>query len=157
MIKTIILLLTLSTLSFAKTQKKLPLETKWKKLDRLITEEENHIKSLRNLGPKLQWRLLELKTERLKLLKEKENQIFLTAAPKVRKNKKKKWFFKKSKRLENQIRRAGLALIKKYKRFKYNADIYYTLALNSRDYGTCLLYTSPSPRDQRGSRMPSSA
>ena len=26
----------------------------------------------------------------------------------------------------------------------------------SKDYG-CLLYTSPSPRDQRGSRMPSSA
>ena len=25
------------------------------------------------------------------------------------------------------------------------------------DYCTCLLYTSPSPRDQRGSRMPSSA
>ena len=24
-------------------------------------------------------------------------------------------------------------------------------------YTTCLLYTSPSPRDQRGSRMPSSA
>ena len=28
-------------------------------------------------------------------------------------------------------------------------------ALN--DYVGCLLYTSPSPRDQRGSRMPSSA
>ena len=25
------------------------------------------------------------------------------------------------------------------------------------DYDGCLLYTSPSPRDQRGSRMPSSA
>ena len=25
------------------------------------------------------------------------------------------------------------------------------------DGGVCLLYTSPSPRDQRGSRMPSSA
>ena len=24
-------------------------------------------------------------------------------------------------------------------------------------YSNCLLYTSPSPRDQRGSRMPSSA
>ena len=24
-------------------------------------------------------------------------------------------------------------------------------------FGSCLLYTSPSPRDQRGSRMPSSA
>ena len=28
---------------------------------------------------------------------------------------------------------------------------------NFRCIGTCLLYTSPSPRDQRGSRMPSSA
>ena len=27
----------------------------------------------------------------------------------------------------------------------------------SRGAGPCLLYTSPSPRDQRGSRMPSSA
>ena len=27
----------------------------------------------------------------------------------------------------------------------------------SPDARTCLLYTSPSPRDQRGSRMPSSA
>ena len=26
-----------------------------------------------------------------------------------------------------------------------------------KEYETCLLYTSPSPRDQRGSRMPSSA
>ena len=29
--------------------------------------------------------------------------------------------------------------------------------LNAAENGTCLLYTSPSPRDQRGSRMPSSA
>ena len=26
-----------------------------------------------------------------------------------------------------------------------------------KEYDNCLLYTSPSPRDQRGSRMPSSA
>ena len=30
-------------------------------------------------------------------------------------------------------------------------------AININRSGTCLLYTSPSPRDQRGSRMPSSA
>ena len=36
--------------------------------------------------------------------------------------------------------RAGNALVKSFKRL-----------------GICLLYTSPSPRDQRGSRMPSSA
>ena len=32
-------------------------------------------------------------------------------------------------------------------------EVYYREALNYN----CLLYTSPSPRDQRGSRMPSSA
>ena len=31
------------------------------------------------------------------------------------------------------------------------------LPLGYCNVGTCLLYTSPSPRDQRGSRMPSSA
>ena len=39
---------------------------------------------------------------------------------------------------------------------------YYDLGMKSRDdtddqITICLLYTSPSPRDQRGSRMPSSA
>ena len=32
-----------------------------------------------------------------------------------------------------------------------------TPAKKASDKKTCLLYTSPSPRDQRGSRMPSSA
>ena len=34
--------------------------------------------------------------------------------------------------------------------------ITYTFPLNG-DYGACLLYTSPSPRDRTRSRMPSSA
>ena len=38
-------------------------------------------------------------------------------------------------------------------------DQYYILrqAGTERPHSSCLLYTSPSPRDQRGSRMPSSA
>ena len=32
-----------------------------------------------------------------------------------------------------------------------------SLGRRTTDMGTCLLYRSPSPRDQRGSRMPSSA
>ena len=36
-----------------------------------------------------------------------------------------------------------------------NTDAQALLDINSRT--VCLLYTSPSPRDQRGSRMPSSA
>ena len=34
---------------------------------------------------------------------------------------------------------------------------YYDHNFIVRQFTTCLLYTSPSPRDQRGSRMPSSA
>ena len=34
---------------------------------------------------------------------------------------------------------------------------YQTVTNKLTDFKVCLLYTSPSPRDQRGSRMPSSA
>ena len=36
-------------------------------------------------------------------------------------------------------------------------DAVDAIAANQAKVATCLLYTSPSPRDQRGSRMPSSA
>ena len=36
-------------------------------------------------------------------------------------------------------------------------DRLHVIDLDPRNYDPCLLYTSPSPRDQRGSRMPSSA
>ena len=36
-------------------------------------------------------------------------------------------------------------------------DIIVITIMSSASWITCLLYTSPSPRDQRGSRMPSSA
>ena len=42
----------------------------------------------------------------------------------------------------------------------YDVQLVGAMALNDgklAQMGTCLLYTSPSPRDQRGARMPSSA
>ena len=39
--------------------------------------------------------------------------------------------------------------------FDFSNPVY--IPMESRRYLSCLLYTSPSPRDQRGSRMPSSA
>ena len=35
--------------------------------------------------------------------------------------------------------------------------VHFNTHVDSDRYSVCLLYTSPSPRDQRGSRMPSSA
>ena len=42
------------------------------------------------------------------------------------------------------------------RRWKYNNETFYPISLSVLT-NDCLLYTSPSPRDQRGSRMPSSA
>ena len=40
----------------------------------------------------------------------------------------------------------------------YDFFLYGSLAaIIAKQFFSCLLYTSPSPRDQRGSRMPSSA
>ena len=41
--------------------------------------------------------------------------------------------------------------------YEYYAGIAETIGIDVKFLTPCLLYTSPSPRDQRGSRMPSSA
>ena len=56
---------------------------------------------------------------------------------------------------ENQLHAANVELIA-----LDDAEIKYSTVQNwypGDQDGNCLLYTSPSPRDQRGSRMPSSA
>ena len=42
-------------------------------------------------------------------------------------------------------------------RIKQGTNSVINITTGGSPYMTCLLYTSPSPRDQRGSRMPSSA
>ena len=54
----------------------------------------------------------------------------------------------------NDVKKNKLKAVIKYeKRFSKNSKIY----ASKQEVNSCLLYTSPSPRDQRGSRMPSSA
>jgi hypothetical protein len=111
------------------------MSAKWNKLNTLIDQEVKTIKSINRTGPRLRWRLIELDTERIKLIREKENKTFLNASFKLRKSKGKEWFFKKSRALYYKVRKDSLAIIKKWPRFRYASEIYYTLALNSRDYG----------------------
>ncbi len=111
------------------------MSAKWHKLNKLIDKEEQTIRKITKMGPRLKWRLIELNTERIKLIREKENKIFLSANPKVRSARGKKSYFKESSNMYYKVRRDGLAIIKKWPRFKYNSDIYFTLGLNSRDYG----------------------
>ena len=129
---TILLLLFIPSLIQAEDKN---MSKKWNRLSHLINEEIKTIKTITKMGPRLRWRLIELNTERIKLIREKENKTFLSAKSSFRKSKGKKWFFKGSKALYYQVRKDGLKIIKKWPRFKYASEIYYTLALNARDYG----------------------
>ena len=64
--------------------------------------------------------------------------------------------------IEEDPERAVLLYEEAAKLEKYSAMTSLANIISKGQYGTtkdmsCLLYTSPSPRDQRGSRMPSSA
>ncbi|MCF8058371.1 MAG: hypothetical protein K9K67_03685 [Bacteriovoracaceae bacterium] len=135
MIKNICLIFILLSLSLLTQAKDAGMSTKWNRLNHLIDEEIKTIKTITKMGPRLRWRLIELNTERIKLVREKENKTFLNAKSSLRKSKGKDWFFRDSKNLYFQVRKDALAIIKKWPRFKYSSEIYYTLALNSRDYG----------------------
>jgi len=118
-----------------KSQKKLISEKeKSTRLLKLITKEEKLIKSMRTLGPKLRWRLVEINSEKLKIIKKKENAQFLAGSIKNPKRKKRS-YFKESIALEKLIYSDGLKIISQWNRFLHVGDIYYTLALNNRDYG----------------------
>ena len=67
-----------------------------------------------------------------------------------------RWVFdRKRDKYGNVIRHRGRVVTKGFKQ-RFVID-FYEIFSPVIGYTTCLLYTSPSPRDQRGSRMPSSA
>lgn len=115
--------------------KDVKMPAKWYQLMHLIDEERKTIMSLGKLSPRLKYRILELESERIKLLKERENQRFLTSSFEERKKYGKDAFFEESKHLAIKVMKDGMDLIKRYPEYKDNAAIYYTLALNSRDFG----------------------
>ena len=63
--------------------------------------------------------------------------------------------YNKPKSLSTSITQERIQIFNNYKDEKI--DILYQDLYDGDNNGACLLYTSPSPRDQRGSRMPSSA
>lgn len=116
-----------------KTQKLAPEVDRWEYLMSLIDEEEKTINMARRKSDLLMYRLFELKSERIKLYKEKENKSFLdksTKGIKISRNK----AFQKTLYHYDVARKFAFNMLKKYPRTRYKAEIYYTLALNSRDY-----------------------
>lgn len=110
------------------------MSAKWYKLQELIDKEIRVISAVNKIGPGLRYRLLALKTEKIKLSKEKENQLFLDHSVSGKTNGPKDSYFRGSKSEAKAVEREAMALMKAYPKFNYTADLLYMLALNDRDY-----------------------
>ncbi len=134
-----VLLFLLSLSAVAAPQKKVlsPEEfeqQRWMQIKKLIEQEMSTINRARRKSVKLQYRMFELKSEMIKLYKEKENKQFVSLRQKYGNKVSRAQIFKKTLSLYHEAHKYGLALLKRYPRTQYKAAIYYTLALNSRDF-----------------------
>ncbi len=105
-------------------------EERWKSLMELVNKEIQTIKGNKYSGPELKHRLFELYSEKIKLIRQKENELFLKSNGK----KKKEDSFKNSTEQFKTAEVYGLSVIKKYPDYKKINHIYYALAMNSRDF-----------------------
>ena len=126
--------------SFASTAKKTKLtpkqieEMRWNKILRLVNEEMATINKVKRKSQKLEYRLFELMSEKVKLFKEKENKEFVKLKLKHGNKITRKQIFKETLKLYNQANAYGHNLLRRYPNTRYKAAIFYTLALNSRDF-----------------------
>lgn len=109
-------------------------EKRWNKINRLIEEEITTIHRAKKMSDKIMYRLFELKSEKLKLIKEKENKSFMADKMKHGSKVKRQDSFRKTLSLYKMTNDYGQSILKKYPNTKFKAAIFYTLALNSRDF-----------------------
>ena len=127
-----------STLAYTEQNKDHSSEAaqKWLALMNLVNKEIQTIKTNKYSGPELKHRLFELYSEKIKLIKESENLTLLKADPKTVATNGKESYFKSSKKQYITAQEFALSLIKQYPKYERISEIYYALAINSRDYGT---------------------
>lgn len=109
---------------------------KWSKLMDIINKEIQTIKSNKYSGPELKHRLFELYSEKIKLIKEKENLNLLKSDPSSVATSGKDSFFKSSREQYMTAQKFALGLMADYPKYERTSEIYYALAINSRDFGT---------------------
>ena len=136
----LIFLLTVSFNLFAKkeiitaSQKEKFEQMRWTKILKLIEDEEKTIGMAKKQTMQLKYRLFELKSEKIKLFKEKENKEFVAKKKKFGKNVSRTQAFSKTLALYKDAQKYGKKLLSDYPKSRYKAAIFYTMALNSRDF-----------------------
>jgi tetratricopeptide (TPR) repeat protein len=113
-----------------------PLKKKdrWNELMRLVTKEMKILESARRKGPDMKYRMLELHSEILKLIHEKNNTEFLAKSTSgVRRPKEE--YFRETRSYYNKTKEFGYNFLKQYPNTAHRPWVYFVLGLNSRDYG----------------------
>lgn len=103
------------------------------KIELLIDKEIKMLEGLKSYGATLQFRLIELYAEKIKLVQEKENSALLSS--KITFHQKiKEEYFKQTTTLYNKMRRMAKDLETKYPNFPQQSTMFYIMAINSRDF-----------------------
>lgn len=126
------IILILSVPALAQAPKK---EDRWHKLMRLVGQEMKLLESAKRKGVEIKYRMLELHSERLKLIHEKNNREFMESTKISKTGKNKESFFKETRDYYDLTKKFGLNILKTEKRNSRKAEVMFALALNSRDYG----------------------
>jgi tetratricopeptide (TPR) repeat protein len=109
-----------------------------RQLIELIDEELREVVRLnRQIGsknPTLLLRMAELYLEKARLVNEEENSRWLSLSPEQSRRMNQKEFFKKSRQYFLTAQKTCYFILKRFKRFKGRADVYYILAYNAKEY-----------------------
>jgi len=130
------ILLSFSVEAFSQGSKKTESKNeRWNRLMNLIQEETKILENARKKGPELNYRLLELYSEKLKLIHEKDNEKFMQASLKKNVLKDREAYFANTRNFYAFSKKFGEAQLKNFPTSKRRPEVLYALALNSRDYG----------------------
>jgi hypothetical protein len=119
-------------LATASTEKN---DSRWKKLMTLVNQEMKILESAKRKGVEIKYRMLELHSEKLKLIHEKNNKEFLESSRSTGSHQNKESFFYETRNYYNLTKEFGEKILKEEVKNSRKAEILYALALNSRDYG----------------------
>jgi tetratricopeptide (TPR) repeat protein len=130
--------LTILLLSFCASVVRADVEQRREQLIRIIDEELKEVVRLnRQLGaknPDLLLRMAELYLEKARLVNEKENKKWLTLSPEETSRMDQARFFSESRKYFKMAQKTCFFILKKFKRFKGRADVYYILAYNAKEF-----------------------
>lgn len=103
-------------------------------IDEELTEVVRLNKQVRSSRPNLLLRIAELYLEKARIIKEIENDKYLSTNPKKRRNKSKKSFFKRSRKYFVKAQKTCYFILKRFKKFKGRSDVLYILAFNAKEF-----------------------